>query len=305
MKLLNITPISDTAQMPVKKGTLQFLQDAHKENLASTIQWLIGTSYDPTELYVIYGVVNSGSGSNYIISAGAIFYGGEIYQVDAASFSTSGINVAGFVLNVTQYTTDADPVTFTDASVNNVHNIRKLQAQSVPNTDPLLYNDVVFVKSIPAAIAVETARAIAIETLLVNNLTLLNAAWASDTDVSVNTNWSFSGGTGTVTFNSTKVEVHRDNSKILHVNFDVNFDVVTNTVTNIRYTFDPVISRSARVQVIKGVFLTQGGAFKLDGKLLINADNPFTMVLNYDAAGTPFPVGAGYLVQGEFTVQIN
>lgn len=304
MRRLITTDISDTAQMPIKKGTLEFLQDAHKETLASTIQWLIGTSYDPTKVYILYGCVNSGSGSNYIMSAGAIFLGGEIYQVDAASFSTSGSNVAGWVLAITNFTTDADPVTFTDTNSYNVHNIRKLQSQAVPNTDPYLLTSAIRVNSIPAAVAVETARAIAVETLLLNNITLYNAAWTSDSNVGGGTNWSFGGGSGTVTFNFAKVEYHVDNSKILHVNFGVNFDVVTSTVAHIFFTF-PALSRTGRVQVIKPMYLSQGGSQKVDARLSINANNPFTMTLNYDASVTPFPVGTGYLMQGEFTVQLT
>jgi hypothetical protein len=127
MRILDISAVTDSAQIKIKKGTLQFLQDAHKETVAATIIALIGSSYDTSVLYVLYGCKNTGSGTSYIISAGAVFYNGEIYYVTASSFTLSGSNVALFTQVITQYTTNADPVTFTDSTSHNVHNIRQMQ----------------------------------------------------------------------------------------------------------------------------------------------------------------------------------
>lgn len=126
MKRLSVTPISDSAQMPLKKGTLQFLQDANLEALSAILRSHIGDAYNLNTVYVLFGVKNSGTAPNYIISAGAVFYQGEIFLVDATSFSTSG-NTAIFQIITTQYTTYADPVTFSDSTVHNVHDIRKVQ----------------------------------------------------------------------------------------------------------------------------------------------------------------------------------
>ena len=126
MKKLVIDSISDSAQMPIKKGTLQFLQDANYEAMQSIVLAAIGSTYDPTKVYVLYGCINSGSGNSYTITAGAVFYAGEIYLVDAASFTASGSNVGVFSIAITQYTNNADPVTFADTTIQNVHNIRKM-----------------------------------------------------------------------------------------------------------------------------------------------------------------------------------
>lgn len=130
MKILDTTPITNSARLPIKKGTLQFLQDAHKETAAATIIALIGPSYNASTVYILYGVQNSGSGSNYVISSGYAFYNGEIFTVDATSFTTVGTDTAVFNIAITQYTTNADPVTFTDTTVKNVHNIRKITVSS-------------------------------------------------------------------------------------------------------------------------------------------------------------------------------
>lgn len=126
MKKLNTTPITDTAQFPVKKGTLEFLQLAHREVSSAILMGLIGNSYNPNTVYIIYGCVNSGTFPNYSITQGAAFYQGEVFLVDSVSFTATGSNVAVFNISTTQYTDAADPVTFTDSTVKNVHDIRKI-----------------------------------------------------------------------------------------------------------------------------------------------------------------------------------
>jgi hypothetical protein len=126
MKKLNVSGVSDSAQMKLKSGTLQFLQDANTEAFASLCLALIGANYSSTQVYILWGCVNSGSGSNYNTSAGAVFYNGEIYLVDSAIFTISS-NVAIFSPITTQYQTNADPMTFSDSSVHNIHDIRKMR----------------------------------------------------------------------------------------------------------------------------------------------------------------------------------
>ena len=137
MKILDVSSVTDSAQIKIKKGTLQFLQDANYEAFASVVKAAIGPTYDPTKVYILHGVINTGTGSSYAISAGAVFYNGEIFQVDAVSFSTSGSQVAVFEIITSQYTSNADPVTFTDASVHNVHNIRKMRIYSATSGSTL------------------------------------------------------------------------------------------------------------------------------------------------------------------------
>lgn len=129
-KVLDVSPISDVAQMPVKKGTLQFLQDAHKETASNILLALVGSAFDGTKMYVLWGCVNTGVYPAYNISAGAVWYLGEVYPFDGASFSVTGADVAVVKLDVTQYTTNADPVTFTDAVARDVHDIRKVTIEA-------------------------------------------------------------------------------------------------------------------------------------------------------------------------------
>lgn len=130
MKRLETSPISDTSQFPVKKGTLVFLQDAYKEMMDAFCRGVIGTTYDFGKVYVLYGCVNTGTYPIYTISAGAIIYNGEIFFTNAVSFTATGSNVGVWKLVSTYYTVDADPVTLTDASVVNMHRIKKYEVQN-------------------------------------------------------------------------------------------------------------------------------------------------------------------------------
>ncbi len=127
MKKLDTTFATTTISQPAKGGTFLHLQQSYQEILSALAQSIVGVTYQTNVAYVLFGCVNSGSGSVYNISAGAVFYNGEAYLVPAASFTAGGSNVA--VGNITtSYFVDAsaDPVTFSDTSTHNVHQIRQM-----------------------------------------------------------------------------------------------------------------------------------------------------------------------------------
>lgn len=177
MKTLNITPITDTARMPIKKGTLQFLQDAHIENVSDIISALRGTNVYSLNPVVLWGCVNSGSGLTYNISEGAVIFLGTIYKVDATAFTASIGQVAIFNVVTTQYTTDADPVTFTDSVARNVHDIKKIVISAGTSGLYDYSNFEYYDFAIEAAIAVEKARAEGVESGLQTAINLINGAW--------------------------------------------------------------------------------------------------------------------------------
>jgi hypothetical protein len=106
-----------------KVETRKFLQDANIEAFKHVILKNIGSTYDPTKVYVLYGVANSTSPSTYTISAGAVFYSGEIFTVDAVTFTAVNTAVAKIV---TTNDPVADPTLFSDNATRNIHNIRKV-----------------------------------------------------------------------------------------------------------------------------------------------------------------------------------
>lgn len=126
MRKIDESQITSGSSMYFKKGTWTHLQAAYTEGLTEIVKSLIGSGYSASSVYVLNGCVNSGSGSSYVISAGSVFYNGEIYLVDAVSFTASGGQTAVGTIVKTQYSVNADPVTFTDGSPKNVHDIYKL-----------------------------------------------------------------------------------------------------------------------------------------------------------------------------------
>ena len=209
-RILDNTAITDLAQLPYKKGTVKFLQDSHKIDLANVVSSLLNIDGANTTAYVLYGCINTGTYPAYNISDGVIYYGGEIYNVAASSFTATGSNVAVLKLVVTQYTTDADPVTFTDSVARNVHNIRTLNFQAGASGSGISdYTGL----SIPSFSTVsETARAKAAEATLQTNIDTINAPWASQNNIA---DVTVTGGSGTaVTFSTIR---YKANGKTLHM----------------------------------------------------------------------------------------
>jgi hypothetical protein len=130
MRNLNTSAISSQASFKFKRGTFDHLQLAYREALDSLGRGLV-TSYLTNTAYRLWGLVNGGNTTDYNISAGAVFYNGEVYLVDTAVFSAAVGETAVAVI-VTTYLQDptADPVTFTDGGARNVHEIKKIKFQS-------------------------------------------------------------------------------------------------------------------------------------------------------------------------------
>jgi len=189
MKILDNSNITNTAQLPIKKGTIAFLQDSHKETVISLFKAMVGSTYNVLTPYVLFGLNDSGSGLSHNISGGAIVILGEIFQVDAVAFTSASGEVPYLNSIVDQYTTDADPVTFTDLSVHDVHNIRKYEIVSATS------GDIAFSTLVRPTfdIATETARAVAKEDLLADAIIELRSAW---TDRNDNADLTVTGGAG-------------------------------------------------------------------------------------------------------------
>lgn len=128
MRNLDVSPVTNAIGLPLKSGSLAHIQNAYKEAIAEAVKGYVGSGYNNGTVYILQGLVNSGSGSNFNISAGSVFYNGEVYLVDAANFTTSGSQVAVCKVITTYFTgTNADGVQFTDGNVRNIHEIRKVQ----------------------------------------------------------------------------------------------------------------------------------------------------------------------------------
>lgn len=130
MRKINPAFITSLAKQPFTQGTWVHLQLAYQEAIAAIMQGQIGSAYDPTIVYIIFGCVATGADPGArTFSAGAVFFNGEIYLVPATSYTSSGSNVAVGTIVTTPYTGtggNADPLEFTDLSTHNVHDIRTM-----------------------------------------------------------------------------------------------------------------------------------------------------------------------------------
>jgi hypothetical protein len=114
-------------QQPFTAPSLTFLQAAYKEALFNTLLQQIGAAYSASTPYLIWGcartgAADGGSGAG-AITAGAIFYGGEIYTVPAASYTLASDYAVG-TITVTNGT--PDPIQLKNGTSVNVHNVRQL-----------------------------------------------------------------------------------------------------------------------------------------------------------------------------------
>lgn len=128
MNKIIVNQISDpNVQQPFLGPSVDFLQNATHEVLLAFGRAMVGNAYAANTVYVLYGCVLTGVSSgagNYAITAGAIFYNGEVYLVPAVG--TTAVGGGNTVYSALATTNPSpDPVTFSDGSSKNVHDVRK------------------------------------------------------------------------------------------------------------------------------------------------------------------------------------
>lgn len=145
MKKIKTSDISTGAAYPPSKKGLDFLQQSYQEVLAQLAQTFVGNTPSTTIGYVLYGCVKTLiSGTNYSLTAGAIYFNGEVYAVDA--IATIPILASPILTITTTNDPVADPTIFTDMSSKNVHNIRKMVlSDGILNSGTLNFDDLFLV----------------------------------------------------------------------------------------------------------------------------------------------------------------
>lgn len=128
-KKLITTNITTTAKMPIRKMTLDHIQQAYNEQFTA-VGRSIGTDDSGATVAkdILYGLTYTITGSAFVGTAGAVYTQGEIFQVDASSFTIGAGEYPIFVLATTYAT--GDPTEFTDGNTYQIHQIRKLSVVS-------------------------------------------------------------------------------------------------------------------------------------------------------------------------------
>lgn len=114
--------IENVRQLGATKVTLDHINTSIKETLNFL---LLGLAANPSGVLALYGCVNSGSGLNFNISAGACWYNGELYEVDALTGTAGGGQTAVLSLETTYLGTD--PVLYSNNQSYPTHRIDKLK----------------------------------------------------------------------------------------------------------------------------------------------------------------------------------
>lgn len=200
MRKLQASPfITSSVGFPPKAGTWDFLQQAHQETTAATITAMIGDTYDPAVPYVLYGCGITSSLGTYTITAGAIFFGGEVFLSPASSTFVGGGDVLLCNIVTTQYTTNADPVLFTDAVNHNVHNIRQAGYAGGTGGTGTIGDASTFVYLNPRAIYNGSTSGNALTVLLNNtNYYKLSATSSADITITISTTGVQAGRKSTI-----------------------------------------------------------------------------------------------------------
>lgn len=101
--------------------SLDMLQDAYKNGIRELALAQIGSSYDATVPYILWGCE---SVSPVAVSEGGIFFNGEVFYT--AGWSSGSLPPAPLVLiaNISTNFSAVDPITYEDGSVHNTHSLR-------------------------------------------------------------------------------------------------------------------------------------------------------------------------------------
>ena len=132
MKKLDLSQIVGTTGMPLKKGTLLHIVESQREVVDGLIRGLV--SYTTGNVVILYGCAITGTNPGVISNtAGAVFYNGEVYLVDAQTFTTTGSNIPCWTIFETSVSgLGYDTVLLTDASIGYIHKDRKFKLVNGP-----------------------------------------------------------------------------------------------------------------------------------------------------------------------------
>lgn len=127
MNRLITTAVAAGVELPIKVGTLEFIQNAYYEIAAAYVKTHLPNPQTGV-VYALSGLEKISITSPYVgvkYGDGWIYYNGELLFCQGVFPFVSTPDTEKYItINTTQFTTNADPVTFTDGIARNVHNIK-------------------------------------------------------------------------------------------------------------------------------------------------------------------------------------
>lgn len=112
MKKILTSSITDSAQLPILKRTIDHIQEMEMENIKSAVYASLGSSNDSVPI-VLWGCVGTILTDTLTVTAGAFIYNGEIYQISAQSITKTGANVFTLSLDTTTFQA-GEPTIYSD-----------------------------------------------------------------------------------------------------------------------------------------------------------------------------------------------
>ena len=99
MKKLDLSAVTPSVGIIPQKDTVEHITSSYLEGVASLAKSMIPTSWQTGKLVILHGCVATGSNpAPRTLTSGAVFYNGEVYQVPAASFNTTGLQIGIWTL---------------------------------------------------------------------------------------------------------------------------------------------------------------------------------------------------------------
>ena len=131
MKKILTSSITDSAQLPILKRTIDHIQEMEMENIKSAIYASLGSSNDSTPI-VLWGCVGTlstvtVSNDTLTVTSGAMIYLGEVYQVSAQSITKTGANVFTLSLDTTTFQAGEPTIYSDNATSVNTNQIAKIK----------------------------------------------------------------------------------------------------------------------------------------------------------------------------------
>lgn len=114
MKKILTSSITDSAQLPILKRTIDHIQEMEMENIKSAIYASLGSSNDSVPI-VLWGCVGTILTDTLTVTPGAFIYNGEIYQISAQSITKTGANVFTLSLDTTTFQA-GEPTIYSDGA---------------------------------------------------------------------------------------------------------------------------------------------------------------------------------------------
>jgi hypothetical protein len=158
MKKILTSSITDSAQLPILKRTIDHIQEMEMENIKSAIYASLGSSNDsvPIVLWGCVGTLSTVTVTNdtLTVTAGAFIYNGEIYQISAQSITKTGANVFTLSLDITTFQS-GEPTIYSDGvtSVNTNQNLKIKLSQGLTGTGICDWDDRKFYTSYDSTFA--------------------------------------------------------------------------------------------------------------------------------------------------------